>query len=234
LKEQSRFFNEEKVKMEVEAARRLLVPDTRQEVGNESREDKSEEAILDVQSVLVEEMEGIVEKEAHSNEAKLRVESETEEEMDGNKEKEADSEELQVDIENETEEEMHGNKEKEANSEEAKRDVENEMKQEMDGNKEKEVNSEEARREVQNEENYGVDDDVTRKDRFYDTEENDEKVARFLLPRASVELLLFIGVIVGLVVTWYASKLQRKRTGLHKKLDVAASYRPGCLELGYC
>jgi hypothetical protein len=283
LKEQSRFFNEEKMRMEVEAARRFLAPATKQKVGDESREDKSEEAILDVQSVLVEEMESIVEKEAFE-EAKLYVESETEEEMDGNKEKQANTEEVQFDVDHETEEEMYSNKE--ANSEEAKHYVRNKVEQEMDGSKEKEANSEdehyvrnkveqemdgskekeansedfqvhvdneteeemhgnkrkganseEARPEVQNEENYGLDDDVSRKDSFYDTpstEENDDKVARFLLPRANIELFLFIGVIVGLGVTWYLSKLQRKRTGLHKKLDVAASYRPVCLELSYC
>jgi hypothetical protein len=120
LDEQRDFFNEKKV--EVEAARRLLVPATKQEVGNENQQDNPEEARLDVH--------------------------------------------------NETEE--------------------------GDGNEEKEG--------------------------FYDTKEDDVKAARFLVSPASVGLLLFIAVIVGLVVTWYARKLQRKRSGLHKKLDVAAVY----------
>jgi hypothetical protein len=179
---QRTFFNEKK--MEVEAARRLLVPDRKQEVINENQEDNAEEAKVDVPN-------------------------ETEEETDGNEEKVAISEESRVHVQNETEEEMDGKEEKEANSEKARLEVQSELAEEMD-------------------------DDVSRKDSFYDTEEDDDKVAHFLIPRASVELFLFIAVVVGLVVTWYLSKLQRRRSGLHKKLDVAAVYRPVCAELSYC
>jgi hypothetical protein len=148
LDEQRDFFNEKKV--EVEAARRLLVPATKQEVGNENQQDNPEEARLDVQ--------------------------------------------------NETEE-RHGNEEKEANSKEARLDVHNETKEEMD-------------------------DDVSRKDSFYDAKEDDVTVAHPPLSPASVGLLLLIAAIVGLAVTWYTRKLQRKRSGLRKKLDLAAPYLP--------
>jgi hypothetical protein len=113
-----------------------------------------------------------------------------------------------------------GNENQEVNSMKAILDVQSELVKEMDGNEEKEANSEEAKVTIQNEAEEEMDDDVSRKDSFYDTEENDDKVAHSLLLQASVELLLFIIGIVGLLVTWYARKLQRKRSGLHKKRDV--------------
>jgi hypothetical protein len=96
-----------------------------------------------------------------------------------------------------------GDKDKKDSFEEAKRDLQNEMEEEIDG-------SEEAI----------LDDDVSRKDSFYDNEEDGDKVAESRLPPATVGILLFIGVIVGLVVTWYTRKRQRRRSGLRKKLDV--------------
>jgi hypothetical protein len=93
--------------------------------------------------------------------------------------------------------------------EEAKRDVENDMEEEMNSNED-----------VHKEEEKEMDDDVGRKDSFYGTEEDDVKVTHFLLSPASVGILLFIAVIVGLVVTWYTRKVQRNRSGLRKKLDV--------------
>jgi hypothetical protein len=170
---QRTFFNEKKI--EVEAAQRLLLPATTQEVGDEAPEDNSEEA--------------------------------------------------RVDVPNETEEEMDGNEEKAANSEEARVDVQNEVEDKWDGNEEKAANTKEAKLDEQSE---TMDDDVSRKDSLYDTKADDNT--------ASVQLLLLIGVIVGLAVTWYLSKLERKRSGLHKKLDGAAvyDYRPASLELSYC
>jgi hypothetical protein len=120
----------------------------------------------------------------------------------------------------------------EDNDGEARLDVESELVEETDGNEEKEVYPEESRVEVQNEVEEEMeeemDDDVSRKDSFYDFEKNDgkEKVAHFPLSPATVGLLLFIAVIAGLLVTWYARKLQQKRSGLHKKLDMAAPYMP--------
>jgi hypothetical protein len=116
----------------------------------------------------------------------------------------------------------------EGNYGEARLDVESELIKEMDGNEEKEVNPEESRLELQNEEEEEMDDDVSRKDSFYDFEKDDgkQKVALFLFSPATVGPFLFIAFIVGLVVTWYARKLQRNRSGLHKKLDLAAPYMP--------
>jgi hypothetical protein len=123
-----------------------------------------------------------------------------------------------------------GNENQEENAEEARLlDVESEWRvEEMDGNKEKQANSEKARLDVQNEMEEEMDDDVSRKDIFYDTEEANDKVVR-----STAGLLLFIVVIVGFVMTWYARKVQRKRSGLHKKLDVAAPYMPVGTELRY-
>jgi hypothetical protein len=124
-------------------------------------------------------------------------------------------------------------------SKDARLDVENEMVEEMDGNEEKEAYPEESRLEVQNEVEERMeeemDDDVSRKDSFYDFEKDDgtERVAHILLSPATAGLLLFIAVIVGLVVTWYSRKLQQKKSGLHKKLDVAAPYMPVGAELRY-
>jgi hypothetical protein len=134
LDQQRYFFNEKKV--EVEAARRFLVPNTKQDVDNEIQEDNSEKARLGVESVLVEE-------------------------VDGNHE-------------------------------------------------EKETNA----KEVYNEVEEGMDDDVSRKDGLYDTGQDDGNVSH-----SAVEILLFIAVnagFAGLVVTWHARKLQRKRSGFHK------------------
>ena len=116
---------------------------------------------------------------------------------------------------------------------EARLDVESEFGEEMDGNDEKEAYPEESRLEVQIEVEEEMDDDVSRKDSFYDFEETGgkEKVPDFPRSPATVGLLLFIAVIVGLVVTWYARKLQQKRSGLHKKLDMAAPYVPVGAEL---
>jgi hypothetical protein len=91
--------------------------------------------------------------------------------------------------------------------EEAKFDVQKDIPQEIDGNA---VNSEDVK----------VDDDVGQKDSFYNTEEAGDKVADSRLPSAIVGLLLFIVVMVGLTVTWYSRKVQRRRSGLRKKLDV--------------
>jgi hypothetical protein len=132
LDQQRDFFNEKK--LEAEAARRFLEPDTKQEVGIE-RQESSEEARLAVESELVEE---------------------------------------------------------------------------MDGNEEKEVNGEKVHSEVVEE----MDDDVSRKDKLFETEQDDGKVSH-----SAVEILLFIAVNAGFVafmVTWYVRKLQRKRSGSHK------------------
>jgi hypothetical protein len=132
LDQQRDFFNEKKV--QAEAARRFLVPDKKQEVGNESQED-SEEARLDVESESVEEMES---------------------------------------------------------------------------NEEREVNAEEVHSEVDKE----MDDDVSRKDSLYDTEQVEGKVAH-----STIETLLFIAANAGLVavlMSWYVRKLQRKTSGFHK------------------
>jgi hypothetical protein len=91
--------------------------------------------------------------------------------------------------------------------EEAKFDVQRDIPQEIDGNA---LNSEDVK----------LDDDVGRKGSFYITEEAGDKVADSRLPSAIVGLLLFIVVMVGLTVTWYSRKVQRRRSGLRKKLDV--------------
>jgi hypothetical protein len=95
-------------------------------------------------------------------------------------------------------------------SEEAKLDVQNEL-------------AEEAKLDVQNEmpeEIDGIDDDVTRKDSFYNTAEDGDKIADSRLPPATVGFLLFIVFMAGLAVTWYSREMQRRRSGLRKKLDV--------------
>jgi hypothetical protein len=133
-----------------------------------------------------------------------------------------------VDVFNEMEELMDGNKEKAANSEESRVDDQNKVEEKLDGNEEKGANSKEAKL-------YGksetMDDDVSRKDSFYDTTSSKGRDVK-----TSIQLLLFIGVIVGLAVTWYSQKLRRKKSGLHKKLDVASvyDYRPSRIELSYC
>ena len=93
------------------------------------------------------------------------------------------------------------------NSEKARRGVESVLVEEVGSNKEKGTNAEEVYSEVEE----GMDDDVSRKDSKYDTEEDDGKIAH-----SAVEILLFIAVNAGLVVTWYARKLQRKISGFHK------------------
>jgi hypothetical protein len=84
------------------------------------------------------------------------------------------------------------------------------MKQEVGNERQEEVNAEEFHSEVDEE----MDDDVSRKDTLFDTEQDDGKVAH-----SAVEILLFIAVnagFVAFVVTWYVRKLQRKRSGSHK------------------
>ena len=217
---QRTFFNEKKI--EVEAARRLL-PAATQEVVVEAQKYNAKEARFDVEGNLVKYMYGNEEKVADSEEARVDISNEMEEEMDRNKEKAANYEEARVDVQNEVEEKMDGNKEKAVNPDESRVDVPNEVNERVDG-EEREFNAEEAKLDAQNE---TMDDDVSRKDSFYDTKADDGT--------ASVQLLLFIGVIFGLAVTWYLSKLQRKQqSGLHKKLDVAAVYRPACIDLSYC
>jgi hypothetical protein len=172
LDQQRDFFNEQKV--EVEAARRfLVVPDTKQEFAAKSQEHNSGEARLDVESELVED-------------------------MDGNEEKEVNSEESRIE---------------EARLEEARLEESRLVESRLES----------------------MDDDVSRKDSFYDFEKDDgkQKVAHFIFSPGTVGLFLFIAVIVGLVVTWYARKLQHKRSGLHKKLDLAAPYMPVGTELKY-
>jgi hypothetical protein len=171
VSKQRTFFNEKK--MEFEAARRILLPATKQENVDEAPEDNAEEARLHAESELVEEM--VVDEVQEDN-----------------------SEGARVDVQNEVEEKLEGDEENESNAEKTKLDVQSET----------------------------MDDDVSRKDSFYDTKADNDT--------ASVQLLLFIGVIIGLAVTWYLSKLQRKRSGLHKKLDVPAVYRPACIDISYC
>jgi hypothetical protein len=65
-----------------------------------------------------------------------------------------------------------------------------------------------------------MDDDVSRKDSFYDTEADND-----------TECSLFHRVIVGLAVTWYPANYNGSEAGRHKKFDVAAVYRPACIEL---
>jgi hypothetical protein len=103
-----------------------------------------------------------------------------------------------------------GNGLQEDNSEKARLGVESMLLEEVDGNEEKEANIEEGHNEVEEE----MDDDVSRKDSSYDTEQDDGNLAD-----STVERLLFIAVnasFVGFVMTWYARKLQRKRSGFHK------------------
>jgi hypothetical protein len=131
-----------------------------------------------------------------------------------------------------------GDEEEEDNSEDAKLE-------EMDGNDE---NSEDVNADGNNEEEEEMDDDVSRRDSFYDTKEDGDKVADSRLPPVTVGnkvadsrlppvtvgnkvadsrlppatagLLLLIFVLVGLVVTWYTRKVQRRRSGLRKKIDI--------------
>jgi hypothetical protein len=63
---------------------------------------------------------------------------------------------------------------------------------------------------------------MCRKDSFYDTEADNDT--------ASVQLC-FIGVIVGLAGTWHPANYNGSEAGRHKKFDVAAVYRPVCIEL---
>jgi hypothetical protein len=158
----------------------------------------------------------------------------------GNGSQEDNFKEARLDVESELVEDMDSNQEKHVHPEELRLNVESESVEEMDGNEEKKVHPEESRLEVQNEveervEEEEMDDDVSRKDSFYDLKKDDGKgeAAPFLLSPATAGLLLFIAVIVGLVVTWYSQKLQRKRSGLHKKLDVAAPFVPVGTELRY-
>jgi hypothetical protein len=94
----------------------------------------------------------------------------------------------------------------EDNSEEAKLHIQNEQAEEIDGidGKSEDVN---------------LDDDVTRKDIFYNTEEDGNRIADSRSPPAIVGFSLFIVFMVGLAVTWYSRKMQRRRSGLRKKLD---------------
>lgn len=174
--------------------------------------------------VTIQEVE-VKKQEDNANQARVEVSNETGKEIDGYEENAANSEESRVDVQNETEEKIDGNEEREIKSEESRVDVQYETEERINGDEEKGVHLEEARSDVQNETTDGMDDDVSRKDTFYYTKEDGST--------ASVELFLlcFIAVIVGLVVTWYLNKVQRKRSGLHKKLDVAAVYRA---ELSYC
>jgi hypothetical protein len=100
-----------------------------------------------------------------------------------------------------------GDEDQEETPEEAKFDVQKDIPQEIDGN-------------TGNSEDVKLDDDVGRKDSFYNTEEDGDKVADSRLRPAIVGLVLFIVVMVGLAVTWYSRKVQRRRSGLRKKLDV--------------
>jgi hypothetical protein len=93
------------------------------------------------------------------------------------------------------------------NSEEAKLDVQNELAEEIDGNHDES-------------EDVKVDDDVTRKDSFYDTKEDGDKIADSRSPPSTVGFFLFIVFMAGLAVTWYSRQMQRRRSGLRKKLDV--------------
>jgi hypothetical protein len=95
----------------------------------------------------------------------------------------------------------------EDNSEEAKLHIQNEQAEKIDGidGKSEDVN---------------LDDDVTRKDSFYNTEKDGNRIADSRSPPATVGFLLFIVFMVGLAVTWYSRKMQRRRSGLRKKLDV--------------
>jgi hypothetical protein len=104
---------------------------------------------------------------------------------------------------------LKGSDEDQQENSEAKLDVQNELAEEakLDGN-----NDESG--------DVNVDDDVTRKDNFYNTEEDGDKIADSRLPPATVGFLLFIVFMAGLAVTWYSRQMQRRRSGLRKKLDV--------------
>jgi hypothetical protein len=202
--QQRDLFNEKKV--EAEAARRLLVSARKQEIRNENQRDNTIEVKLDVPNDIVEEMDRNKEKEAHSDEARLEVQNE-----------------LDVKMDEENQEES---------SEEARLDVQS-FVEEMDRIEvaEEESKSERSKLEILNKVEEGMDDDVSRKDSFFDTEEDYNKVAHFLLSPIAVGLLLFVVVLIGFVMTWYIRKQERKRSGLRKKLDVAAPYMPVCIEL---
>jgi hypothetical protein len=84
-------------------------------------------------------------------------------------------------------------------------------------------NNNEAEDKKEEEEEEQIASDISRKYPVIGTEEKDgefgEKVLEPPLPPVARKLLLFVVVVVGLVTTWYSRKVQRKRSGWHKKID---------------
>lgn len=74
-----------------------------------------------------------------------------------------------------------------------------------------------------NEEEELMDNNISRRDPVIGTEEEGGRLAKSPLPPAARKLLCLVAVIVGLVVTWYSRKVQRKRRGWHKKIDATFS-----------
>jgi hypothetical protein len=120
------------------------------------------------------------------------------------------------------------NEEKVNNEEEAKKDANggnlrglaSDTKQEG-GDEDQKANLEETQieKEINNEEEE-MDNAVRGKDPFYGSEEaTGAEATESPLPPAATELLLFVAVIVVLVIAQYARRVQRKRSGLHKKID---------------
>jgi hypothetical protein len=107
----------------------------------------------------------------------------------------------------------------------------NAEKTRVDQNEEGANNNEKAAEEEKKGEQK-MDKDVSRKYPVIATEEERGKVGGRvagkvvespLVPPAARKLLLFVAVLLGLVVSWYARKVQRKRSGWHKKIDATLS-----------
>jgi hypothetical protein len=79
-------------------------------------------------------------------------------------------------------------------------------------------NEEEANNSKKMEEEQ-MDNDDSRKYPVIGTEEKGDEVAESPLPPAARDLLLFVAVVLVLVAGWYARKVQRKRSGWHKKIE---------------
>jgi hypothetical protein len=87
-------------------------------------------------------------------------------------------------------------------------------------------NNKEAEAEKEKEEEQ-IANDISRKYPVIGAEEEGgevgDKVVEPPLPPVARKLLLFVVVVVGLVATWYLRKVQRKRSGWHKKIDATLS-----------
>jgi signal recognition particle GTPase len=253
LNRQKEFFTEESLSM-IRKSRDLfggdlfggdgrdLVLDTKDEIGNEDRKDSFEET----------KMAGAGEEEVNNDEEatnKEEINNEEEAKKDANggnlrglasetKEQGGDEDRGEEELNNDEE---ATNKEEVGNEEEAKTDAKGGTQRSLFSEKKEEGGDEDRKasldetlieKEINNEEEEEFDDDVSRKDPFYGSEEATDAEAAEPpvppaateateppVPPAATELLLFVAVIVGLVIAWCARKIQRKRSGLHKKID---------------